>query len=203
MKRLKFWILICVFGFYSFAQHQHETLQAQKEAKTSQKKIKYWTCGMHPQIKQEREGNCPICNMKLIPVYEEVVPLKEEKGVVKLTPRDISLAGVKSEPVTFRHLFKEIRTVGRIAYDPELYKAEEEFIQAINIQQKLKESQIPEVKKFSDTLVEAARLKLTLQGLSSKQIDELSKQGQPDRSLVISDQESPYVWVYADLYEYE
>lgn len=170
----------------------------------SQKKIKYWTCGMHPQIKQDKPGNCPICNMQLIPVYEEAAAAsEEEKGIIKFSPRDISLAGVKSEAVTFKHLFKEIRTVGKIAYDPELYKAEEEFIQAIKTEKDLEKSGILEVKKRTEALVEAAKLKLRLLGLSEEQIDGLIKEKQPDRSLIISDEITPYVWVYADIYEYE
>src|SRR6056297_2416757 len=27
-----------------------------------------WTCSMHPQIKQEKPGDCPICGMDLIPL---------------------------------------------------------------------------------------------------------------------------------------
>ena len=27
-----------------------------------------WTCSMHPQIKQEKPGDCPICAMELIPL---------------------------------------------------------------------------------------------------------------------------------------
>lgn len=190
--------------YESFAQHQHQTQETKKES-VSPKKIKYWTCAMHPQIKQDKPGNCPICNMKLIPVYEEEIgpATEEEKGIIKLSPRDITLAGVKSEAVILRHLFKEIRTVGRIAYDPELYKAEEEFIQAVKTKNRLEESQISEIKARTDALIEAARLKLRLQGLSEEQIDELSKQNQPDRSLIISDEVNPYVWVYADIYEYE
>lgn len=190
--------LLPITNYQIYAQHQHQIPEDKKEIKTTQKKIKYWTCGMHPQIKQEKEGNCPICNMKLIPVYEEEVTptTEEEKGVIKLSPRDITLAGVKSEAITSRYLFKEIRTVGRIAYDPELYKAEEEFIQAIRTQEKLKESQISEVKVRSEALIEAAKLKLRLQGLTDEQIEELSKQEAPERSLIISDKLSPYVWAY-------
>lgn len=197
--------VICglVLGIYPlFAQHQHEKPQTKKEI-TSPKKIRYWTCGMHPQIKLDKPGNCPICNMKLIPIYEEEITPVGEEGVIKLSPREISLAGIKSEPISFRHLFKEIRTVGRIAYDPELYKAEEEFIQAVKVKKKLEESSIPEVKVRTDSLMEAAKLKLKLQGLSDEQIEELSKKDTPDRSLIISDRESPYVWVYSDIYEYE
>ncbi|MCK6459851.1 MAG: efflux RND transporter periplasmic adaptor subunit [Planctomycetes bacterium] len=27
-----------------------------------------WTCGMHPQVLQDKPGTCPICQMKLVPV---------------------------------------------------------------------------------------------------------------------------------------
>jgi Cu(I)/Ag(I) efflux system membrane fusion protein len=29
-----------------------------------------YTCPMHPEIKQDRPGDCPICNMKLIPIKD-------------------------------------------------------------------------------------------------------------------------------------
>ena len=30
-----------------------------------------WTCSMHPQVRQPRPGDCPICGMDLIPVEAE------------------------------------------------------------------------------------------------------------------------------------
>jgi Cu(I)/Ag(I) efflux system membrane fusion protein len=30
--------------------------------------VEYWTCSMHPQIRQAKPGNCPICGMELVPV---------------------------------------------------------------------------------------------------------------------------------------
>jgi len=30
-----------------------------------------YTCPMHPQIKQDKPGNCPVCGMNLVPVKEE------------------------------------------------------------------------------------------------------------------------------------
>ena len=37
-----------------------------KEATSSEKKM--WTCSMHPQIRQDHPGACPICGMDLVPV---------------------------------------------------------------------------------------------------------------------------------------
>ncbi|MFH1779109.1 MAG: efflux RND transporter periplasmic adaptor subunit [Candidatus Omnitrophota bacterium] len=208
MKKILLLIITLVVLFSNvslYAQHQHQAPPIKKETTVSQKKIKYWTCGMHPQVKQDKPGNCPICNMKLIPIYEEetVSQAAPEEAIIKLSSRDISLAGIKSEPVTLRHLFKEIRTVGRIAYDPESYKAEEEYIQALKAQEDLKASEIPEIKKRASSLVEAAGLKLRLLGLGEEQIKELATQNKPDSSLIISNEENPFVWVYADIYEYE
>jgi Cu(I)/Ag(I) efflux system membrane fusion protein/cobalt-zinc-cadmium efflux system membrane fusion protein len=33
-------------------------------------KKQLWTCGMHPQVIQDKPGNCPICGMRLIPIKD-------------------------------------------------------------------------------------------------------------------------------------
>jgi RND family efflux transporter MFP subunit len=38
------------------------------EAGTEAKEEQLYTCGMHPQVIQNKPGNCPICGMKLTPV---------------------------------------------------------------------------------------------------------------------------------------
>ncbi len=47
----------------------------QAEAETSEPETKQlWTCGMHPQVIQDKPGNCPICGMKLVPLKPETAP---------------------------------------------------------------------------------------------------------------------------------
>jgi membrane fusion protein, copper/silver efflux system len=62
-----------------------------------------WTCSMHPQVRMPKPGKCPICGMPLVPVSQ----------LKSLDDR----AGVETELVTRRELFKEIRTVGKIDYN--------------------------------------------------------------------------------------
>ena len=35
------------------------------------KEGQFYTCGMHPQVIQDKPGNCPICGMKLTPVRKQ------------------------------------------------------------------------------------------------------------------------------------
>ena len=40
----------------------------------SAKEEQLYTCGMHPQVLQDKPGNCPICGMKLTPVRKQAAP---------------------------------------------------------------------------------------------------------------------------------
>lgn len=66
-----------------------------------------WTCSMHPQVRLPGPGKCPICGMDLIPVEQ----LSAEQAGAERT------AGVETEPVGFRELAKDVRTVGKFDYN--------------------------------------------------------------------------------------
>ncbi|WED43400.1 copper-transporting P-type ATPase [Legionella cardiaca] len=63
------------------SKHQHSCCHAQatsqsvKSSRTLQGAI--YTCPMHPEIRQNKPGNCPICGMALEP---ETITLEEEKN---------------------------------------------------------------------------------------------------------------------------
>lgn len=40
-------------------------------AAAAERKILYYACPMHPDIKYDKPGDCPICGMKLQPVYAD------------------------------------------------------------------------------------------------------------------------------------
>jgi len=82
---------------------------------TPDSKILFWTCSMHPQIKQDGPGRCPICEMDLVPMREEAGG--GEKASLRLGERARQLASVQTTSVEYRKLTKSIFTVGKIDYD--------------------------------------------------------------------------------------
>ena len=45
----------------------HSSLAA--DTRSARQKILYYTCPMHPSVKADKPGDCPICGMALRPVY--------------------------------------------------------------------------------------------------------------------------------------
>ena len=73
------------------------------------KQIRFWTCVMHPTVKMPEPGSCPVCKMDLIPIYEG--------SGLELTEQQKALIPVRTEPVAFREVSREIRTVGVLDYN--------------------------------------------------------------------------------------
>lgn len=75
--------------------------------------IAYYTCSMHPSVKQQSGGICPICSMDLIPVSREEV----DSGVIIVNETRRRQIGVRTTRVARRELALEIRAVGQVVYD--------------------------------------------------------------------------------------
>jgi Cu(I)/Ag(I) efflux system membrane fusion protein len=99
-------------------------------------------------------------------------------------------------------LTKIIRASGKIAYDPDLAVAQEEFIQALNNEERTKDSPLAEVIERAKSLTEAARRKLELLGMSDEQITQLQNSKKADTSLYLP-AKGENVWAYISVYEYE
>jgi Cu(I)/Ag(I) efflux system membrane fusion protein len=72
---------------------------------------------MHPSVRMNEPGKCPICNMDLVPVAEDRGDGEGGPAVVRLGERARALAGVATSEVRFLPLFKEIRAAGTVDYD--------------------------------------------------------------------------------------
>lgn len=75
-----------------------------------------YTCSMHPQVRLNGPGACPICQMPLVPA-SSVAQGTGGGAVVTLSPRDAAMARVETVSVDRRPLDHEVRSVGRVEYN--------------------------------------------------------------------------------------
>ena len=77
-----------------------------------------WTCSMHPQIKQDKPGKCPICGMDLIPLRKSGNDHGNvDPSAIQLSEEAIALANVQTSRVNKENPVKEVRLYGKIAPD--------------------------------------------------------------------------------------
>lgn len=178
-------------GNESHAAHSH-----------SQNEAGIWTCSMHPQIRQEKPGKCPICGMDLIPLRQEGgtdEPI--DPSAVRLSQEAAALADVQTSRVSKENPTKTIRLYGKIAPDERSLQSQTAHvsgrIEQLNInftgetvragqtlailyspdlytaQQELLEA----IKIQQPALVQAAREKLRLWKMTDAQIASVEKTG--------------------------
>lgn len=71
-----------------------------------------WTCSMHPQVRQNEPGSCPICGMDLIPVESDVST--NDVKAIKMSSTAIKLANIETAVVSFDDTKKTILLNGKI-----------------------------------------------------------------------------------------
>jgi len=84
-------------------------------AADAERKVLYWKSPMDPTFISKNPGKDSM-GMDLVPVYEGDEP-QGSPGSVRIDPATIQNLGLTTAIVERRHLTREIRTVGRIAYD--------------------------------------------------------------------------------------
>jgi len=85
-----------------------------------------YTCSMHPQIKMDEPGDCPICGMDLVSVQLDESTASSTTGQEKpvsarrltLSPEAQALASIQTSLVISRVPRRMIRLVGELAVDP-------------------------------------------------------------------------------------
>ena len=114
-----FFIIAVLAGFFigrsCMPQHRLATSGDVPQAVVAVAK-QVWTCSMHPQIRLDKPGNCPICEMPLILADAKSVGTG---GVPSLALSDsaLAMAHVQTEPVVRRSWSHPLRSVGKIEYD--------------------------------------------------------------------------------------
>lgn len=165
-----------------------------------------WTCSMHPQIRQDQPGKCPICGMDLVPVSSvesEDEPM--DPAEIQLTESAAKLADIQTWKVTRNSPVKEIILQGKVAADERriaeltarfggrIEKLHVSFTgETVRKGQPLATIYSPELiaaqrelleaVSYSDvnsSLYNAARAKLKLWDLTEEQIDGIENRGEP------------------------
>lgn len=160
-----------------------------------------WTCSMHPQIRKDEPGDCPICGMDLIPLQKSDVVMDDQ--AIEMSESAIKLAEVQTSVVTLGNVAKEVRLFGKIQTDERLLKTQTAHIPGrieqllVNVTgETVKKGQLiakvysPELltaqKELHEAvtmagtypaILDAAREKLRLWKLSDEQIEEIEKSG--------------------------
>ena len=181
------------FSIYFFVQ------KYQNESKIAVQNDVY-TCPMHPEIMEDKPGSCPICGMTLV---KKVVksPVSESKDIsYLLRPTDTYIVGDYNTTTPIdTALTDEINLPGIVAYDPNSSvniaarvsgRIERMYVsykfQQINTNQKLFDLYSPELLTEQQNfiylitndannapIINAAKQKLLLYGMTNNQIEEL------------------------------
>ena len=94
---------------------------------TESSHVEIWTCSMHPQIRQNEPGECPICGMDLIPLDNK------EQGdmdpmAISMSPTAMELASVSTAIVGRMNPVKTLRLSGKVQADERLVYSQSSHI---------------------------------------------------------------------------
>lgn len=101
---------------------------APPQATNGGRKIRFYQCSMHPQVKSDKPGKCTICGMDLVPIFEGESGASETS--VALSSNAINVIHVQTEPVKRGALTHTIRVAGTIEDDDTKHRIISAYIDA-------------------------------------------------------------------------
>lgn len=199
-----------VFGNNESHDHSHDL-----EMEITEDGSTVWTCSMHPQIRMDKPGKCPICAMDLIPLKSSGGGDEQiDDDAIQMSEEAIALANIQTSIVGHRSAVKDIQLYGTIQVDERLQQSQASHVNG-RIEQlyvsftgeSVKQGQLiariysPDLLTAQQELIEAAKLqdmqpllleaakeKLRLWKVSEEQINEILN----------SNTVSPYVNIHAN-----
>jgi Cu(I)/Ag(I) efflux system membrane fusion protein len=199
-KYLKFSLVFLIIaaigvGVYFLIIKQHGTMDSH-----GQKEV--YTCSMHPQIRKNKPGNCPICGMELIKIETHTQEMDSTLSENLLKPTDNFIVGdfQKTTPKD-TSVSAEINLPGIVEYDPNASinisarvsgRIEKMYVnykyQRVNKGQKLFDLYSPELlteqqnyiylmsnDTENESLIAASKQKLLLYGITETQLKSLKE----------------------------
>lgn len=144
-----------------------------------------WTCSMHPQIRQNEPGQCPLCGMDLIPLSEDT-DHQGDAMEIKMSPTAIQLANIQTSIITKKIPIKKLKLNGKVKPDERYINSQSSHIPGrvqklmVNFTgEHVKKGQIlayvysPELVVAQEELFEAYKIKDTQPGLYQAAFDKL------------------------------
>lgn len=113
------WLIFGGSGNKAKDEHQHETVEVAGEV--------IWTCSMHPQIRQNEPGDCPICGMDLIPLEDEQ-DSEIDPMAISMSPTAMQLADISTAVVGAMNPAKMVRLNGKVQSDERLVYSQSSHI---------------------------------------------------------------------------
>ena len=114
-----------LLGWWLFGSTESESSEEHQHTSTINGES-VWTCSMHPQIRQNEPGSCPICAMDLIPL--EIEADDTNPMAIKMTSTVMQLAEIETTIVAKSGVSKNIRLYGKIAADERLVYSQSSHI---------------------------------------------------------------------------
>jgi membrane fusion protein, copper/silver efflux system len=119
MKKFLLIVLVAAaagLGGWFFAKRSTSSPDAKPAS--GERKVAFYQSPMHPWIKSDKPGNCTICGMKLMPVYEGEKGFGgDTEGVTTLGSNTIQVINVQTDEVKKRPLVRTLRVAGTIDDD--------------------------------------------------------------------------------------
>jgi membrane fusion protein, copper/silver efflux system len=104
--------------FHSSSKNEPIPAQSAETIKTT-----IWTCSMHPQIRMDQPGLCPLCGMDLTPLAQSGSS-SIDPDAIHLSKEAAELANVATSLVTKQKPVKELRLYGKVQTDERLFQSQ-------------------------------------------------------------------------------
>ena len=193
-----------VLGWIFFGGSSQTAPQQTEIAEHDHEGETIWTCSMHPQIKMNKAGQCPICGMDLIPLDDEIAEESSDPNEIQMSEAAIKLAEIQTAIVQKGQAERTVYLLGTVKPDErniaELTARFGGRIEKLNINftgQNVRKGdklatiyspvlisaqrELLEALKYKETnpgFYKAARTKLALWDLTEEQINDLEKSGE-------------------------
>jgi multidrug efflux pump subunit AcrA (membrane-fusion protein) len=112
--KIIFVLFVAAVGGMWFYQNHSAKIIASAAPVKAERKILYYQSAMHPWIKSDKPGKCPICGMDLVPVYEGDAMVMSDTNLVSLNKTSVTAINVQTEAVVTRVLIHSIHVLGTV-----------------------------------------------------------------------------------------